>query len=288
MIVVDPRSPRGIVWLASYPRSGNTWTRAFLNSLYHVIVGTPADEIDLNRMSDFTASETAATAYEKYLGRPVMEAGDMAIAGLRPRVQQNIFDRARGTVLIKTHNAMVADRGAPLINRRVSSGAIYVIRNPLDVAISFAHFRGVSIDQTIDDMATPGYGFPTTREYVYIVTASWSEHVVSWTNPSSPAVLVVRYEDMIEKPIETFGSIATHVLMRPTQDQLAAAIDRTSFEKLREAERKTGFRERPSSTPQFFREGRVDQWRDRLTVAQVDRVVAAHGAEMRRFNYLPR
>ena len=118
----------------------------------------------------------------------------------------------------------------------VSAGAVYVVRNPLDVAISFAHFRGVPVDQVIDDMATSGFGVATNRENVRVVTGSWSEHVRSWTDRPHPVVLVVRYEDLVDKPTESFGAIARHLLMTPTPEQLEKAIAMTGFDRLRDKE----------------------------------------------------
>ena len=102
-----------------------------------------------------------------------------------------------------------------------------------------------------------------------------------------PAICVMRYEDMVAEPARAFGGLVRHMLLDATPGQLAEAIDRSSFEKLRAQEERDGFRERPEMAKRFFREGRVGQWRDILTSAQVDRVVRDHGDEMARFGYLP-
>jgi hypothetical protein len=69
--------------------------------------------------------------------------------------------------------------------------------------------------------------------------------------------------------------------------QLAEAVDRSSFDKLREQEEKVGFRERPKTAERFFREGRAGQWKEVLAPAQIERIVKDHGAQMERFGYLP-
>ena len=136
-------------------------------------------------------------------------------------------------------------------------------------------------------MATPGFGVRTTRDYVRTVTGSWSENVGSWTARPHPAVLVVRYEDLIADPTKYFGAVARHLLMAPTEDQLDKAIGMTGFERLRRKEAEAGFAERPDTTTQFFRAGKAGQWRETLTDAQVARMVAAHKPLMRKFGYLP-
>jgi hypothetical protein len=161
------------------------------------------------------------------------------------------------------------------------------VRNPLDVAISFAHFRNVPIDQIIIDMATPGFGVGAGDNHVGFTTDTWSNHVRSWTERPNPVVLAVRYEDLLAEPVAAFGAIASHVLMRPTPEQLNQAIERTSFKRLKQAETEAGFAEKPRTADEFFREGRADQWREVLSAEQINRIVADHGDQMRRFGYLP-
>lgn len=288
MIYLDKANPRGIIWIASYPRSGNTWTRAFINALVNLIRNPSFTGIDINRIEEFSASESAAAQYEKFLGRPPIEADTAAVAAARPKVQEEIVRTTNRPVFIKTHNARLAEHNVPIINMAVSSGAIYVVRNPLDVAISFAHLRDIGIDQAISDMATKAFGRRTDRENVRVITGTWSEHVASWAGQPHQAVLVVRYEDMVEKPSTTFAAIAAHLLMRPSEEQLARAIEMSGFATLRTKEEAAGFKEKPETSKDlFFREGRSGQWRERLTKAQVARVVADHGPVMQRFGYLP-
>jgi hypothetical protein len=287
MIVLSRNNPKGIVWIASYPRSGNTWTRAFINALAHVIRDPGFTEVDINRIEEGSASESKAELYTQLLAKPAHRATDAEIAATRPRVQAGIVRAATGPVLIKTHNAQAMDFGHPLVNMGVSAGAVYVVRNPLDVAISFAHFSSKSIDEAIEAMATPGFGVRTTRDHVRTVTGSWSENVGSWTARAHPAVLVIRYEDLIADPGKHFGAVARHLLMEPTPEQLDRAIGMTGFERLRRKEAEAGFAERPDTTTQFFRAGTAGQWRDTLTEAQVAKVVAAHKPLMRKFGYLP-
>lgn len=288
MIILNKTNPRGIIWLASYPRSGNTWTRAFIHALVNVVRDPDYSDLDINRIEEYSASESAADQYQKHLGKAAFRASPAEIAAVRPKVQAAIIARLNRPVFIKTHNAAAIDHGYPVINMSVSAGAVYILRNPLDVAISFAHFRGVPVDQVIDDMATSGFGVATTRETVRVITGSWSEHVKSWTDRPHPVVLAVRYEDLVEKPDESFAAIARHLMMTPTPEQLTKAIGMARFDSLREKEAASGFVEKPDTSAEpFFRAGKPGQWREVLTPEQVERIVSAHGPVMRKFNYLP-
>ncbi|MCP4386363.1 MAG: sulfotransferase domain-containing protein [Hyphomicrobiales bacterium] len=288
MIIFNKSRPQGLIWLASYPRSGNTWMRAFINALVNVIRNPDFDDLDINSIEHFSVSESAAELYLPFLGQPAFRSTPAEIAAARPQVQAEIVAKLKRPVFVKTHNANGTDNGNPMINMGVSAGAIYILRNPLDVAISFAHFRDASIDQVIEDMATPGFGVATDRNNVHVITGTWSEHVNSWTTPQHAVVLVVRYEDLFDNPAETFGAISRHLLMEATPEQLERAMDLTRFDTLRGKEQASGFVERrEGSAEPFFRVGRPAQWREVLEPAQIERIVSAHGEVMERFGYLP-
>ena len=87
-------------------------------------------------------------------------------------------------------------------------------------------------------------------------------------------------------PKATFGKLARHLLMRPAEAQLAEAIELSSFERLQKQEAEGGFKERPKVSKQFFRKGETGQWKTALTQGQIERIIAAHHVQMRRFGYL--
>lgn len=276
----------GIVWLASFPKSGNTWTRTFLHNLLNVLKGEDDGTQDINQMNEYTTWDISAKSYADVLGKDPTEASREEIARARPRVQLQIADETDGLIFVKTHNALVIDRGVPTINTDVTSGVVYIVRNPLDVAISFGHHMSQTTDAAIRAMEAPGYVTRVSENSVYEVYGSWSQHVYSWTRKPNPALFVMRYEDMHAEPEQTFGALARHLLMSPSKEQLQRAIDLSSFDKLQKLEEAHGFREKPKQAERFFRKGTPDQWKDELTQAQVDRIVRVHGEQMRRFGYL--
>jgi hypothetical protein len=287
MIVVDQANPKGILWLASYPKSGNTWIRVFLHALQQVLTGNRPEKIDINNLGLFAISDHNPEHFQTYLGQPITTLSLEKISELRPEVQLYIMQQSTGIVPVKTHSAQIDIDGHPAINRQASAGAVYAIRNPLDVAVSLADYRSIPVDQAIADLATSMLAHVSFGGLTPFVTGSWSEHVRSWTIPPQDPVLVVRYEDMLDNPTETFGGLANHVLMQPNDDQLETAIELSSFSRLQSAEKTTGFVEKQQQGALFFREGRAGQWRDALSPEQVDRVVKAHGEQMERFDYLP-
>ena len=272
-----------IIWLASYPKSGNTWLRAFL----HNLLRNPSGPYDLNRLTDFTLSDNQVRWFQLFDPRPGPEIPKEEVAALRPKVHERMTRAFPDSVFVKTHNALVEDRGTPMITMEHTAGAIYVIRNPLDVVISHSHHYGLTIDESIKALNTPGLQSINDEIHVYELHGSWSEHVMSWTARPSPALHVVRYEDMLEAPVKTFGGIATFLGLKPSRERLQKAIRLSSFKVLREQEKRHGFIERSTHTEMFFREGRAGQWRKRLTPEQVEALTSVHREQMERFGYWP-
>jgi hypothetical protein len=277
---------KGIVWLSSYPRSGNTWTRNFLYNLLSLREGM-SDGHNINSLHEYSLWDIVAARFEKVLGKPVREASRAEIAAARAAVQKRILAEASGPIFVKTHNALVLDQGIPTINMKVTSGAVYIVRNPLDVAISFAHHFGVDIDTAIQRMNRAGMETDVNEQAVHEVYGSWSQNVMSWTHKQHPTIHVMRYEDMLAAPPATFRGLADHLLIDASDEEICRALDLSSFEKAKAQEKAKGYRERPLLSPAFFREGRAEQWRDVLSEGQVVRIVEAHREQMARFDYVP-
>ncbi len=272
-----------IIWLASYPKSGNTWLRAFL----HNLLRNPQEGYDINKLDDFTVGESSYGWYRLFDDRPLETYTDSEVAALRPRVHRHLTTLFPDSIFAKTHCAVMEDHGVPTVTFEVTAGAIYVIRNPLDVTISYAHHLGATIDDAIAYMANPRAQVPASRGHVHELLSSWSEHVESWTAKPSRALHVVRYEDMLTKPQTAFGGIVRFLGLKPPRPRLERAIARSSFRVLREQERRHGFKEKSEQAERFFREGKAGQWREALTPEQIERVVSAHRQQMQRFGYYP-
>src|SRR5690606_31102214 len=118
------------------------------------------------------------------------------------------------------------------------------------------------------------------------VWGSWSEHVYGWTMRPHEAVLVVRYEDLIADPIGQFTRVAHHLRQDPPAEQIAEAVQPSTFDELKAEEAKGDFRERSERADRFFREGRAGEWREKLSAAQAQRIADQHGAQMQKFGYL--
>jgi hypothetical protein len=273
----------GILWLASYPKSGNTWLRAFL----HNFMRNPDQPYDINKLMEFTAGESQTILYRQFDPRPWTEYTRDDVAKLRPQVHRELTKFFPDTVFAKTHNALLEDRGYPTVNMEVTVGAIYVVRNPLDVAISYSHHLRLPVDEIIEVMKTKGAMTAPSEKHVYEFMGSWSQHVESWTGKPNPRLHVVRYEDLLESPFKGFGGVTKFLGINAPRDRLDKAIKQSSFKVLKNQEKTKGFIERPEKAEAFFRKGEAGQWRRDLTPEQVKRVVDEHREQMSRFGYVP-
>jgi hypothetical protein len=274
------------IWIASYPKSGNTWVRLFILNLLREISGNAADAQDINHLSDHTVWETSADPYRQLLDRNPMECSPEEIARTRPQAQRLVAEARSRPFFIKSHLGVARIEGYPTVNFEMTLAAIYVVRNPLDVAISYARYTGREINQVIEQMADPALRSQGSERFVYEFMGSWSTHVASWMSVSHRPIYIIRYEDMLTAPFKVFGGLARFLRLSPSPEQLKAAIDKSSFSQLSKQEAEKGFIERPPTAGKFFRVGKADQWRDALTKEQVAKVVEAHAPMMQRGGYL--
>ena len=272
-----------IIWLASYPKSGNTWLRAFL----HNYLRNPEASYDLNKLGDFSLGDTGGLFYQKFLRKPVKAMTDEEVMILRPKVQKMHSETTPDNVFVKTHNALVEYLDRPIHAMELTAGAIYVVRDPLDVVASHADHYGLTLDGSIDVMNSENAKVDTGNDTVFELHCSWSRHVESWTGRPHRALHVMRYEDMLARPRQTFGGLVQFLRLPQIRERLNHAIELSSFKELRRQEESRGFSERSIAQQRFFREGVPGGWRQTLTRAQVESLVAVNETQMRRFGYWP-
>jgi hypothetical protein len=278
----DPK----IVWLASYPKSGNTWFRAFLTAL----LDPGSTDIDINNLYLSTIA-SSRQLFDEMTGISSADLSQAEIDRLRPLVYRQNALESEEVLYHKVHDAWaILPDGESLFPADVTKAAVYFIRNPLDVAVSFAHHLAAGIDKTIGIMNNPGYAFCPRADRLYNQLrqnlSSWSGHVKSWTEDSGLPLLVMRYEDMKAGPVETFARAVSFLGLHFTLQDIEAALERASFARLKQQEEEKGFSEKSAASPSFFRKGDVGDWKNVLTREQVNRIVEAHGEMMGRFGYL--
>jgi aryl sulfotransferase len=272
------------IWLASYPKSGNTWVRILLANYLR----DRAEPVDINRLDDGVIASHRA-AFDEFVG---VEASDLTLAEIhrfRPPIYGRFMTEAIAPTVLKVHDAYCGRDGRPRFDITPEMRVIYLIRNPLDVVVSLAHHSGATFDVTIQKMSE---GFSLARsaggltEQIEQELLGWSDHVRGWVDAPDVRVHVVRYEDLHARTQDTARQVIHAAGLGLDEVQLERAVRFSSFEELRAQESAHGFRERPVTAPVFFREGGVGGWRQALSPEQVQRVTATHRDVMARFGYL--
>jgi len=275
-----------IVWLASYPKSGNTWFRAFVANLR----SESERPVDIN---DFRLGMQAGarTPFDEIAG---VEASDLTaeeIDRLRPGIYRKLAEEADEIECYKIHDAYTrTSDGRALIPPDATAGAIYFLRNPLDVAVSYAHHAHCDISQAITWMGDENHAMCANPARLYEQLRqrllTWSGHVLSWVDQADVPVCVVRYEDMHVDTEATFTRAARFAGLPEDPARVSQAIRLSSFDELRRQEQEGGFVEKAPHAESFFRKGQVGAWRESLSHEQAARLIAEHGAVMQRFGYL--
>ncbi len=272
----------GIIWLASYPKSGNTWVRSFLQN----IIAAPNDMVHINELSQFAYGDGQKFWYEQVAGGSLEGLNPEDVMKLTPKAQELMVRSRPQTVFVKTHNWLGRSWDIPFITAEATAGAIHIIRNPLDVSISLAHHFGFSIDEAIDFMNNSDAQTPEDNYKLAQFYGSWSDHTNSWKKFNPQYIHRVRYEDLLHKPGVAFSGITKFLGLKPPKKILAKAIKASSFKVLQSQEKKDGFLEKSDKAELFFRSGKAGGWKNVLSDDQVRKLVECHSDVMEEFGYL--
>jgi hypothetical protein len=275
-----------LVLVSSYPKSGNTWVRMVLEQLRR----EPDWKFSINEMPTGYYGHAHRLLFDALSPVNASDLFTEELHAMLPHVYRSLANSTDTVKVLKVHDAC----------RRVGSGewlypedavdsVIFLVRHPFDVAVSLAPHLDITIPEAVDFMATgkvsgnapAGLDLPLPENL-----ASWSENIVSWLDHSPHKVTLTRYEDLHAAPLTHFTRIAKAAGFDPKEEDIARFLEATRFEKLREEEKQSGFRERPKTSTTFFREGKPRSWEGKLDDALRQKLVQDHGAVMARLGYL--
>lgn len=277
---------KNIIWLASYPKSGNTWFRVFLSNLQE----DSSEPADINRL-DKTPIASARDVFDEITGIASADLTHAEIDSLRPDVYRFLAEEHKETIFLKIHDAYTYLKdGNPLVPPEVTRGVIYFIRNPLDIAVSFANHSGIDFNKAIMQMNDDTFCFCDAtgklEGQLRQRLLSWSGHVRSWTEAPELNIHLIRYEDMKQYPLETFTDAVRFAGLECTGAQIERALKFSNFEEMQRQERESGFREKSPRGGAFFYKGQSGVWRDTLNKDQVQNIIENHKDVMGLFGYL--
>ncbi|MFN8531410.1 MAG: sulfotransferase domain-containing protein [Anaerolineae bacterium] len=275
-----------IYWLASYPKSGNTWLRALIAN-YLADSDHPAN---INELGYYIPYESYRLWFDLAFQMDSSLLTNAEIDQLRPEYHRLFAKTNTGVIVLKTHQCFSRfANGDPLFPADATGGIIYIARNPLDVVVSFANHNRQTIDQTILDMNDAGYSlanFPNVRSTaLHEHLGTWSQHISTWLDQTALPQLTIRYEDLSADTTTVFAQVLEFLGLEMDSARLEKAIRFSSIGEMKKQEQDLSFIEKPLGVESFFRKGKVGDWRSSLTSEQVAQIVRDHGAMMQRLNY---
>jgi aryl sulfotransferase len=285
------------VWLASYPKSGNTWFRLLIGCLDL----KDGETLDVNT----TASKGGIASARTPLDMVTLIDSDLLtmdeVDRLRPRVYEALAQSLEeepeeagqkpDLEFVKAHDAYtMTSAGEPLLaGARGAKAAILIVRDPRDVVASLANHNQSSLDDAVTVMndpaaalcAKPGRVHKQLRQ----IMLSWSGHAASWLDQRDIPVHLVTYEALKQDTAATFAEAMAFAGRPITLDEARRAAKLADFSELQVQEKERGFGEKPPRTEAFFRKGQTGGWRDELTREQIESIETTHATMMQRLGY---
>ena len=271
------------IFLASYPKSGNTWLRAIITNAL-----IKKKKFSLNELKKILLLSSKQN-FKNFKDIKYSEDGDINFDWMSENIincQKYLNETSTHFNIYKTHSV----RHHKFTNETVNMGFIYIVRDPRDIVISLSHFAGGNLDRTINEMLYSKKLMATSNGAKELLS-TWNLHARSWLEYNNVSRLIIRYEDLINETEENILQIfdflnkITQNKLFPNKIDIKKIINETSINNLKKEEELFGFKE-ASKYSRFFRSGRTEQWKDILSLYQIKLIEKELYPMMKQFNYL--
>ena len=276
-----------IVWIASYPKSGNTWMRLFIKSY----LNDSNKKFSLNNHSDDAIIVETFPNERKFdeLKINYKDFNDIVKNWINLQSLINLNNKIN---YLKTHNAMCTINNHKFTNIENTLGGIHIVRDPRDILVSYSNYLNENIDETLKTMLSDhSYEAGEFKNIIYkkSLMGSWSSHYNSWKKYKSRDTIIIKYEDMLRNPESTFMRVLKYLEklgeLNVDKEKLSFAISETSFQNLQKQEKISGFKENLSNKP-FFRQGLAGTWKKELRPDFQKKIENKFYNEMEELKYL--
>lgn len=214
------------------------------------------------------------------------------IKQLRKKVFEAYSDASKNLVFLKTHDSFKNSTFSDyFISAQSTKAVIYIIRNPLDIVISYAAFKNRTIDKTIEVMLDQNARLSSYKKTKLLNSlpqevSSWSNHVTSWIEQKEIPLIVIRYEDLLFNTTTELLRIVDFLKLNSTEEEIKIAVNKCNFNQLQIEEKEYGFAEKDSSTISFFRKGVAGEGLTVLTKKQIATIKNNFEEQMKLFGYI--
>lgn len=272
---------KNIIWLASYPKSGNTWLRAFISGLIGL------ETIGENgKFANFSTQCNARNMFATAFAGETPPETEGTNAWRRP-FQRKLSEKAGPSrVFCKTHCRYSGTDGEVLFATDAALRAILVVRNPIDVCASLTNHFGVGVAVAIDMINNPKASMARNSTVNFETPlGDWSSFNRSWLAERDMPLMLLRYEDMFFQPEAIFPMIAKELFGITDTGRIEAAMNKAAFGELQGREQRFGFDERPGRAERFFWKGRPWHGLEMLSRTEQRAVWAKHRPMAEKLGY---
>ena len=278
---------KNIIWLVSYPKSGNTWVRIFLQ---HIIGNVSIDSGLIPPLHNIPIASNRVLI-DRLLGVASSNLTADEIKDLLPSVYCELSAQNAGIQVLKLHDSFGrTSQGEPIFPHEITHSAIYIVRNPLDIVVSYSFPSGKPFASIIDQLNDPMFEISRSirglKPQVIQHLGSWSEHVSGWTKQKKIPVIILTFEQLLKNSSNVFRDLLDQLKIPYEEKTFGMALEACDFSRLRKQEAENGFREKPLQAQSFFRSGKQDDYSNYLSNEQIERVIKTHHHVMDKFGYL--
>ncbi len=279
-----------IIWIASYPKSGNTWLRALLASYYFTNEGSFSLSL-LDKIDAFPSDK-----FFKEYNDQFSKVEDTSKYWLK---EQEKINKKNKITFLKTHSAICKINGNSFTNKENSIGAIYIVRDPRNVITSISNHYQISIEDAFQFMKDEKRGIINKKDGRYLgfqAVWSWSINQKTWVKNNLFPVLVIKYEDLLKETYNTFRKVIEFINKISNSSKTfnksigKNSIKNTSFEKLQRMENDHGFAEAMNKKGtnkkiKFFNLGQKNNYKNLLSQDFIIKMNEFYKEELIKFNY---
>ena len=283
-----------IIWLASYPKSGNTWVRSFLNSLLF----TKDGEAKINNIN------ISQFPNRRHFKDIVENIDDFIELSKNWITAQDIINLDNKIKFIKTHHIMCSIDGKSFTNLDNTHGIIHIVRDPRNVITSvLKHYSKTDYNDAYNFMTDQnrvvGRDPNTTKDNykeaeIITLISSWKNHYNSWKKIKKNNYLL-KYEDLVENPNKEFNKLCDFINkisnINFDREKITQSINSNKFENLKKIEKSEGFVEGRKNKFSgkdipFFNQGPNNNWKNNLTEEIKTKIEKEFKSEMIELGYL--
>jgi len=282
------------IWLASYPKSGNTLIRSLLVSYFFSKDGNFNFDL-IKNIKQFPTIELFES-----LGIDIKNQKEVIENYIK--VQDSI-NQKNIIQFLKTHSYLFNIDGNGFTNLNISLGAIYIVRDPRTIVSSSTRFFNISQIEAADRLINTTFiggdlNNKRSPNRTTVYTGTWSGNYNSWKSfKSNGKYLLIKYEDLIFNKEESLKKILKfihklkNINFEINEKKFQNVIDSTSFESMQKLERKKGFNEssineKTGEKIAFFNLGPKNDWKKSLDLEVINKIEKAFKKEMEELGYL--